>query len=154
MKYMRANEVDDILRDLEDTHYEALPVIDCVFAQPTPKKNGRDLPARIRKISGINAYLASELQVTNFAKQAPSFFVLEVSYNYWGVLNGEQRKGLVDHYLMHFVLDADTGVWAVEPPEFGEFPAIIERHGFWRIGGEDRYREMVEAVSEQLSLLS
>ena len=155
MEYRTAPEVAKIVEDLVFDYHEDLsdrgPEIECVFLSQTPRSRGRDLLGKVRKVSGIHAYLAAQPRPENFDDSALSFFLLEIAQPAWVSLQDYQRKALVDHLLCHLAYDEENDAWRMRPPEYGEFPEIIERWGFWR--PDDTFKELAVKVSEQLSLL-
>ncbi len=62
----------------------------------------------------------------------------------WYVANG-----IVTHNC-HLRYDFEKETWRIEGPQFGEFPAVIERHGFWRPTKD--FRRFASALAEQLEL--
>ncbi len=157
MEYRQAPEVKAIAESLVWDYHEDLaddgPHIEYVMTRSGGSKAPRRM-FRIRKITGLHAYLASEAarKPERFAEpQAEPFVVVEVAEFWWGALSADQRKGMVDHILSHLVYDADAGTWSIEPPQYGEFPGVLDRHGFWR--PDDSFKDFAQAVSEQLSLL-
>jgi hypothetical protein len=136
MEYRTAPEVKAMAEDLIWEHHEDLqdegPRIEYVMFKAGAKPGGRMF--RVRKITGIHAFLASgAAQLPDRfgeAFQAQPFVVIEISDFWWNALDPDQRKGMVDHVLSHLVYDDEKGAWRIEPPEFGEFPEVFERHGF------------------------
>ena len=141
MEYRLANEVREVAEDLIFEHHDELaekgPRIEYVMTRSTGR-SAKPTPSRVRKVSGLNAFLAldeaSKPERFGSAGAAQPFFVVEVGEWTWTVLTPEQRKRLVDHLGSHLALDDDAGDWRVEPPEFGEFKEVLERHGFGRPG--------------------
>lgn len=156
MKYRLAPEVKAIaeelieeVEDLEDLTGEPLVY---VMMSESPKKNGRSVLGRAKKVSGLNAFLAARPRPEKFSEPVPpDLMVVEVSEFWWKSMPPAGQRGLVDHLLNHFEMDADTGVFRVLPPEFGEFPGTLRRHGFWR--PDTMFHDFAAQVSEQLSLL-
>lgn len=155
MEYRQAPEVKAIAESLVWDYHEDLadrgPHIEYVMTRSGGSKAPRRM-FRIRKITGIHAYLSAPRKPERFVDpQAEPFVVVEVAEFWWGALSADQRKGMVDHILSHLVYDADAETWSIEPPQYGEFPGVLDRHGFWR--PDDSFKDFAQAVSEQLSLL-
>lgn len=157
MEYRQAPEVKAIADDLIWEHHEDLaedgPHIEYVMTRSAATKPPRQM-FKVRKITGLHAYLAAgkarpEKWVTD--PQPEAFVVVEVAQFWWSALEEVQRKALVDHALSHLSYDPDNESWTIEPPEYGEFPGVLERWGFWRPG--DDFKDFAQAISEQLSLL-
>lgn len=156
MEFRTAEEVQRIAEDLIFEHHDQLaeigPKIECVFLSNNPKSRGRELMGRVRKVSGIHAWLAANPRPESFNTSAPGFFLLEVAQPTWVVLDPDQRKALVDHLLMHLAYDEENDSWRMRPPQFGEFPEVIERWGFWWPDAA-AFKDFASKAAEQLSLL-
>lgn len=152
-EYRTAPEIREVARDLIDDHHTTLeshgPRIEYVMAQSKDPAAGKDY--RIRKITGINAFLAADRLPESFGHVDHELVAIEVKQFFWNKLSEAQRAGLIDHLLHQLSYDLEKGAWTIEPPEFGEFEAVIRRHGFWRPDRE--LQRFAAAVSEQLSLL-
>lgn len=152
--YRRTLKVRDIAEGVIEEHHELLskrgPRMEWVLTRPsTPSARVPDF--KIRKVTGVNAFLAAGMS-DSFVFQSDPFIAVEVSESFWAMLEkrgGEQ--GFVDHVLSHLVYDFEKETWSIEGPQFGEFKPVLQRHGFWRPGKE--YKQFAEVVSEQLSLL-
>lgn len=156
MKYRTAPEVKEVagalIEEVEDLEYLAAEPLVYVMMSEAPKKSGRSILGRAKKVTGLNAFLASPRKPGKFKDPVPpDLLVVEVSEYWWLLMPPAGRRGLVDHLLNHFDMDADTGVFQVAPPEFGEFPGVLQRHGFWR--PDTKLRDFAASMSEQLSLL-
>ena len=155
MEYRTAPEIENVARDLIEDYHPVIgsrgPIIDWVMVRSTGATEPRMF--QIKKVTGINAFLAARPRPENFytEPQAPDRVVVLVGKFPWQTMTEAQQKGLVDHMLHHLRYDADKEAWRIEPPEYGEFPEVLERHGFWR--PDDTFKDFAEAVSEQLSLL-
>ena len=154
--YRTAPEIRDVANGVIEEHHELLesrgPRIEWIATRPSTD-SGKVPDFKIRKISGVNAFLASPGAMSDsFDYQADPFVAVEVSALFWAALvkKGGER-GFVDHVCSHLVYDFEKESWTIEGPQFGEFVGVLERHGFWRPGKD--YREFAGAVAEQLSLL-
>lgn len=155
-EYRTAPEIEEVAYEVMGEHHALLdqrgPHVEWVMTKPsTPSGSVPDW--KIRKITGIHAYLAGEDKPEEFGgfPQTSPFIVVEVSGRWWGRLSEEQRPGFCDHVLSHLSYDYEKDQWTIEGPEFGEFSEVLERHGFWR--PDKRLQRFAETVSEQLSLL-
>lgn len=156
MKYRTAPEVKEVaeslIEEVEDLEYLTGEPLVYVMMSEAPKKSGRIVLGRAKKVSGLAAFLAARPRPEAFKDPAPpDLLVVEVSEFWWRSMPPAGQRGLVDHLLNHFDYDADTGVFRVLAPEFGEFPGVLERHGFWR--PDTKLRDFAASMSEQLSLL-
>lgn len=155
MNYRTAPEASEMARDLiqevDELEFLSGEPIEYVMLDSTPKKNGREMCGRARIVGGLNAFLSARPKPEKFDDHVPVLLVVEVSLAQWQVLGAERRRGLIDHLLSHFHLDLDSESWTIIPPEFGEFPGTLRRHGFWR--PDHVFKDFASQVSEQLSLL-
>lgn len=151
MKYRAAPEVQAVAAPLIEEHHAHLGTqhIEYLMTEKAPNSKGRELPGRARVISGINAVVARH--VGREWTGGEPFFVMEVSLPWWNMLTGEQRKGLVEHLLYHMQVNLETGALSLEPPEFGEYPEVLDRYGFWHPSGA--LKRFAFTVAEQLLLL-
>lgn len=156
MEYRTAPEVRAMAEDLVWEHHEDLqddgPHIEYVMFKAGASSATGGRMFRVRKVTGLHAFLAAPEPPDRYgeAYQARPFVVIEISDFWWNALKQDQRKGMVDHALSHLIYDDDKGRWSIEGPEFGEFPEVFERHGFWRPNRS--FRTFAERVSEQLPL--
>lgn len=129
-EYAKADEVRAISEKLIALfHPHLLGVrVEYVFLSRTPISQNRETWARIRKVSGLNAWLATELPE---AEPEP-FFVMEVAKPIWDALAPEQQIALVDHELAHAGYDEEKDTIALRGHDVEEFSAVVGRHGAWR----------------------
>lgn len=124
------------------------------FVSKTPKYKGKEVWGSCRKISNLNARLATD------NPDGEPFFVITISQDVWDLLPHDKRVALVDHELCHAMAmvkqaddEADADVdseieqdnpvtLSVKPHDLEEFACIVRRHGLWR---ED-IEEFVEAA--------
>lgn len=107
--------------------------IDYVFSDKTTKKGTKEVWGTMRKISALNAYLASDENSKEHGV-TDSFFVMVISEPVWNNLDDSQRKALVDHELCHAKVDIDDdGNYKLKivPHDMEEFQEIVKRHGLW-----------------------
>lgn len=151
MEYRDAVEVKRAATGLIESHHTHLDGvrIQFVFMSETPQSKGKDVWARARKISGLNAFLSSEFGVQEEYAEAETYFVIEVSEEIWDGLNTRQRKALVDHELHHCELHPEKGTPVIVGHDVTEFGDVLKRHGLWN----ESVKEFVEAGAEQLSLI-
>jgi hypothetical protein len=149
--YLDAPDVREIGERLRaDHHAHALGPdvrVEYVFRDTAAKTGGRQVWAKVRKISGLNAYLASPHGTSE------PFFVLEVAEETWEQMPDPMREALIDHHLSSMGVDHDdagTPILTVLDPPAGDWPDVIRRHGLWRAS----LRDLAEAAVEQLSLLT
>lgn len=146
--YTYATEVGKIGADLirkEPAHKPLRDVrIDYVFRPEATRSKGKLVLGKARLVQGLNAFLASE------GANDP-FFVVEIAKNTWDRLTEEQRRALVDHELMHFVVDEDADgqpKLSMRGHDLEEFADVVKRHGFWR----SEVASFSSTVAEQMTL--
>jgi len=104
-----------------------------VFRSTHVLRKGRVTLASMRKITGLNAYLAQRERLDGMpgprppAPLAEPFFLMEVAYDTWLKLSGSQRIALVDHELSHIGQDGELVGHDIE-----EFAPVVARHGAWK----------------------
>lgn len=136
--YRPASEVARIATDLIAKHHEHLGDVEAemqfVFRDKASKKGGRVVLGAARKVSGLNAWLATD-QDEAYDEDAPGFFVIEIAEDEWQRLSDKQRVALVDHELSHCVIEwDDDGVptLKIRSHDLEEFTTIVKRHGLWK----------------------
>lgn len=105
------------------------PELECfeiryIFASENPKKDGREVTALARKVTGLNAYLAGSPE---------GFFVLEFGQPAYEELEPTQVVAVVHHELCHFGISDEGQLWIV-PHDIEEFNEIGEVHGSYHDG--------------------
>jgi predicted metallopeptidase len=147
-EFYPAPEVEEIADNLIVKYHSHLTDFDVrieyVFSNKTPKKNGKEIWAYVRKISSLNAYLAGT------DNDPGDFFVMVVSKPVWEILPHDKRMPLVDHELCHLWAEADQVdedeadaipddpvKLSTNPHDVEEFSCIVRRWGLWREDVED-----------------
>jgi hypothetical protein len=135
--YRPASEVRRIATTLIPQHHIDLcdVRIEYVFREEAAKKNGKIVLGTARKLTGLNAFLATETDEAGIAHGDADFFVIEIAEDTWQKLNNHQRTALVDHELCHCQVEwSDDGVPTLKmrPHDLEEFRAIVDRHGLWQ----------------------
>ena len=146
--YKDAPEVKEIAEELipkYHTHLETFKVkIEYSFISKTPKTKGNEVWGSVKKVSGLNAYLANE---------GADFFVMTISEPVWGALSRDEQTALVDHYLCYCFAEADQSEdddkadpvkLSIQSPDFSEFNSIARRYGAWRVNA----KTFVDALNE------
>ena len=114
--------------------------VEFIFLKNAPIKNGNEVWGRAKKVTGLNAWLATEdKEETPIPKP---FFVLEFSYYIWKKLTPEQRVALVEHELCHCTVK--EGKPSMRGHDHEEFIGIIKIHGLWT----ETPKKMIEAGKE------
>jgi hypothetical protein len=144
MEYSAADEPKKIAAELIPKYHDHLSGvrIEFVFMSETPKHRDKIDLARIKKKSGLDAFLCAPLD-----KDPEPFFVMEIAKPGWDELSKAQKRALIDHELCHCFWDVDHGI-ALLDHDVEEFAAVIERHGLWR---ED-VEHFAQVAMRQLSL--
>lgn len=157
-KYKPAPEVEEVAKELISKYHGHLldfkVRIEYVFTNKTPKKNGKEVWAFVRKVSSLNAYLAES------DDHEGDFFVMVVSEPVWEILPPNKRHPLVDHELCHLWAEADQEdeddanaipedpvKLSLNPHDVEEFSSVVRRWGLWREDVED----LVNAALKQKS---
>ncbi len=129
--YTPAPEVEAIAQDLIDQYHDYLRRvrIEYVFVTELVKSGGRYIWGKARKISGLNAWLATPEEERS--DEPNPFFVMEIVLPIWNKLDDKARVALVDHELCHFSTDeSDDPV--LLPHDLEEFGNVVRRHGLYR----------------------
>lgn len=94
-----------------------------VFVSKLPKKHGKAVLAKTKKMTPLEHYLGGETHD----------YAMLVSFEYWDDMNHEQHVALIDHELSHIIRDveADSG-FSMRMHDIEEFTAVVERHGAWK----------------------
>lgn len=155
--YNQAPAVANIAAQLIKEHHKHLigQRIEYVFRDKAQKTKGKIVLGMARLISGLNAFLSTD---EDAEEPGEPYFVMEIAYDTWKELEGEQRLALVDHELCHFwcedVVDEKTGEegtrLAILPHDVEEFANIIQRHGLWKPDVEHFGRIAAEKVQRPL----
>lgn len=120
-EYFPAPEIERIAERLIEIFKPELEAftIRYVFNADNPTKDGREVTALARKITGLNAYLAGE---------PDGFFVLEFGRPAFEELTEAQLVAVVHHELCHFGI-SDTGNLWIIPHDVEEFSEVVKIHG-------------------------
>ncbi len=120
-EFTAAPEVERIAEKLFEIFKPELEgfTIRYVFNADNPNKDGREVTALARKITGLNAYLAGEPE---------GFFVLEFGRPAFEELTEAQLIAVVHHELCHFGI-SDTGNLWIIPHDVEEFSEVVKIHG-------------------------
>lgn len=142
MEFILAPDIHSIVGKLIVERHRHL--VNCqivsVFCDKTPKSKGKEVWASMRKVSGLNAFLAnlaiptmaySEKQAEESAEGNADLFVLSVSSEIWEILEQDQREALVDHELCHIDRN-EEGEYFLVGHDIEEFAKNIKKYGIWR----------------------
>jgi predicted metallopeptidase len=146
--YSKATEVAEIAQGLiEKYHHHLLDYsvrVEYVFVDKIPKKGGKEIWGSCRKISNLNAFLASD------NPDGDPFYVITIALPIWDLLPEKSKIALVDHELCHTHAeycedDEDPAVkLSMTPHDLEEFSCIVRRHGLWR----DDIKDFVETAKK------
>lgn len=138
--YRPAAEVAEVAGPLIRLHHQHLLTapIAYVFRTPPAKSGDRLMWAKVRKVSGLNAYFArmpEPLEAGGLFDEAEAgprpFHVMEVAEIVWDRLTSGQRTALVDHELCHLAGTGDDIRIVGHTVE--EFTEVVARHGAWTV---------------------
>ena len=118
--------------------------IEYVFVSKPPLRLGKPLAGRARKVTGLNAFLATP----NFEGEPESFFVIEITKPIWDFYTADRRVALVNHELKHCGHDEETGDLSIIPHDEELFFDEISWHGLWN-DGLQQLGEVILAVVER-----
>lgn len=90
-----------------------------IFCSENPKKDGQEKAGLMRKITGLNAYLAGNTD---------GFFVLETGKPAFDAMTGTQKIAYVHHELEHCGI-SDDGNLCILPHSIEEFSATVKIFG-------------------------
>lgn len=135
-RYFEAPEVRDVARPIIAEHHAHLLDIriEYVFRSDTASKGGKDVWGTARKVSNLQAYLASGDE----DGEGEAFFVIEIARPVWIKLNDQQKSALVDHELCHCWREDEEKddriitKLSLLPHDLEEFHSIYARYGAWR----------------------
>lgn len=132
-EYSPAPEVEEIAKELIHHHHTHLAAVrvDFIFASEEIKQNGKIVWGRAKKITGLNAWLASEPEWRD-ARTPEDFFVIEIVKPTWLQLDEKSKRALVDHELTHCEVDMDTSKLSLRSHDLEEFTSIVREYGLWR----------------------
>lgn len=135
-------------------HLEECP-IEYVFRKEHKVSKGKACLAEVKKVSGLNAYLATPAmraltEDSQTVYQSTEFFVMEVAYDTWKGMNEKERRALIDHELCHLRYDDEEDRFFLVGHDLEEFDAIVNRHGAWR-GDVERF---LNAAQGRLELVT
>ncbi len=152
--YRPAPSVKRIAQTLIAKHHTDLADvrIEYVFRSETAKSGGKEVWGKARKISGLNAFLATDAEMSDVVP-AEDFFVIEIAEPVWTVLGEKERTALVDHELCHCGVQFDEKEelqLVLVPHDVEEFRQVVARHGLWRPDVE----AFAATAYEQLQLLN
>jgi hypothetical protein len=95
-----------------------------IFSNENPKKDGREVPALARKITGLNAYLTGHPE---------GFFLIEFGRPAFELMTERVLIAVVHHELCHFGL-SEEGNLTIIPHPIEEFPEVAAVHGAYHDG--------------------
>jgi hypothetical protein len=141
-QYAPAPEVAEVAaRLIERFHPHLRGVrIEYVFLSKPPRQSGRVLAGRARKVTGLNAYLATP----GSSGEPQPFFVIEIVAPIWDAWPGAKRLALVNHELKHCGRNVETGALSIIPHDVEEFHDIALWHGAW----DEDLELLAEALSQ------
>lgn len=144
--YRPAPEVAAIAEKLIEQYHQHIKDfnvrVEYVFQDKIQMKGDNEVWGTCRKITNLNAYLASNEQ-----SSGDPFFVISIAEPVWEILPEKERMALVDHELCHTAAeyqekdDEEPVVkLAIKPHDMEEFACIVRRHGMWR----DSIKEFID----------
>lgn len=131
-QYYPAEEAKEIAERLIQKHHPELLNfrIEYFFLFNTPVVKGKEVWGRAKKISGLNAYLATDEKKRLDMPIPMPFFVIEFSWDVWKELGEKEKEALVDHELSHCG-ESDDFKPILRSHDCEEFIGVIHRHGLW-----------------------
>jgi hypothetical protein len=142
MQYSKAPEVEKVANAVIREHHKdefSSKEILYIFQEKKDEKSGMSV-AQMRKgkpilgdikiVSGLNAFLASGDEETDFNGPMP-LVVLVVSKHAWNLLKPEQRKAWVDQQFCRLDYDLESGKPSISEYDVKEMTLIAKRYGAW-----------------------
>lgn len=125
-EYSAAPEIERIAEKLIEILKPELEAFEIryIFCSENPRKDGREVTALARKVTGLNAYLAGNPE---------GFFVLEFGRTAFDELTESQIVTIVYHELLHFGISDDGNLWIV-PHDIEEFSEVARIFGSYHDG--------------------
>ena len=125
LQFDPAESVEEIAKELIPKYHSwlACAEIAYLFCNKEITKSGKKVVATAEKTSKKVKTLCGK------------DFVLTVSYPIWNDLERNIKLAVVDHELMHMLIDDDdqgNQKCSIIPHDYEEFHAIIKRHGLYR----------------------
>lgn len=148
-----ATVVEEIGTKLIEAYFPQLYDIrvEYVFRSEAAHSGGRVVLGRCRKVSGMEAMLATPHAVDSAGLD---FWVIEMAADFWPLLTPHQQTALTHHELSHAGVDEnDQGelVLRARSHDVEEFSEVIRIYGLWR---PDLVATMAAVGSEQLKLIA
>ncbi|HEX9959759.1 MAG TPA: putative metallopeptidase [Pyrinomonadaceae bacterium] len=124
--YTEAPEVQSIAERLIEIFKPELEGFEIryIFCSENPKKDGREVTALARKITGLPAYLAGSPE---------GFFCIEFGMPAYESIDEHTLVAVVHHELCHFGI-SDDGNLTLIPHPIEEFPEVVRVHGSYHDG--------------------
>jgi hypothetical protein len=142
MQYSKADDVEKVANAVIREHHKdefSSKEILYIFQEKKDEKTGMAV-AQMRKgkpilgdikiVSGLNAFLASGDEETDFNGPMP-LVVLVVSKHAWNLLKPEQRKAWVDQQFCRLDYDLESGKPSIGDYDVKEMTLIAKRYGAW-----------------------
>jgi hypothetical protein len=120
-EYAPSPEVSKIAEKLIELFKPELEAFEIryIFCNENPKKDGQEKAGLMRKITGLNAYLAGHPE---------GFFCLETGKPAFDAMTGAQQIAYVHHELCHPGVN-EQGNLTLIPHDLEEFNEVAEVHG-------------------------
>jgi hypothetical protein len=139
MQYERSAEIEKVARSIIKEHLSDLESKTIVYIAQDKKddktgvavpqmRKGKPIIADIKLVQGLNAFLASGEDRTDYDGPMP-LAVLVVSRHAWNQLKPEQRKAYVHQQLCRLDYNVDTGKPSLVEYEVKEFSSIAKLYG-------------------------
>jgi hypothetical protein len=154
--YGTADQAEEIAKRLVPTYHPELASarIRYMAVDKASKNNGKPVPGKASKVSGLYEYLIE------------TDFIILIALDCWNEMDDRKRNALIDHLLEECTGEEDdedggTMKWKMRKPDVNEFTSILNRHGAWteeltgmvevaqRLNIEARAQEVVESVTQQ-----
>lgn len=146
MSYSKPEEdVIEIVNDVIAAHHHGLfqANIGILMRDKAPVSAGMATLGKARKVSD------EQKAMMRLSGKEPFDFVIWFAFDYWEQLDFKQRRALADHELCHCLI-SDDGEFSIRKHDIEEFHCIIERHGFWRPGGQSTERAVQRGLGLDL----
>ncbi len=145
-----AAEAYDLGKDLIHEHFHYLEEndvrVDYVFVKKPSMIPHSDveMTAKVKKVSGINAWLTLPIDYRAEKTMPEEFFLIEICHRHWQYLSLTHRICELDKQLCCCGVN-EKGRLQINPSSWTAYTDNVRRRGFW----ESAAREVIEAAKER-----
>lgn len=156
VEWREDKDLSAICRKLVDDHHGHLIgyPLRIVFRSKSRRLRGSLTYGTAEIVSGRFAFfvMTEDEKGMDGQDKGSKMFWIEIAEDLWEELSPNQRLALVDHELMHCVIEEDeegTPYMDIRPHDIEEFADIVRRHGLWDEGLWNFGLAIMESVDVQ-----